>query len=183
MRRRFRITWGVIAILMMAVVASSLIQTSEHGPAPEVSFVTLSGQRESLGSLRGHPVLVTFWATSCPYCVDDMTHLIHLHENFAANGLRIIAVAMPYDPPNRVLEMARKRSIPYTVALDVHGHVLGAFGDVPGTPTTFLIGPDGNIAWRTTGPLDPVRLTERIRDMIDTARSAAGTGMARPGII
>ena len=126
MRHSSIITWGVIAILLMAVVASSFFQRSARGPAPEVSFVTLSGQRVSLASLRGHPVLVTFWATSCPYCVDDMAHLIRLHEKFVGKGLRIIAVAMPYDPPNRVLEMARKRRIPYTIALDVQGHVLDA---------------------------------------------------------
>ena len=167
MKLKFRLIGAIMAILLMGAVTFSLVRTYHHRPAPDVSFVTLSGQHTSLASLRGHPVLITFWATSCPHCVDDMPHLIRMHESFAAKGLRIIAVAMPYDPPNRVLKMARERNLPYTIALDIQGRVLTAFGDVPGTPTTYLVDPDGAIAWRTTGPLDPARLTERIREMLD----------------
>ncbi len=169
MKLKFRTVGATMVLLLTGVVTLSVFQTYEHRPAPEVSFVTLSGQRVPLGSLRGHPVLVTFWATSCPHCVDDMPHLIRMHESFAAKGLKIIAVAMPYDPPNRVLKMTRERNLPYTIALDIQGRVLAAFGDVPGTPTTYLVDPDGAIAWRKTGPLDPVGLTERIREMLDRA--------------
>lgn len=198
MAGKIHVAWAMTAILLAGVIAWRGLQTTDHGPAPAVSFVTLSGERLSLDSLRGHPVLVTFWSTNCRPCMDDMAHLTRMHSVLGAKGLKIIAVAMPYDPPNRVLEMARRQSIPYTVALDIQGKVVGAFGNVPGTPTTFLIGPDGSIASRTIGPLDPARLAERIREMIKTGSArrfpevraaplavaaSTGNGTSSPGIL
>ena len=169
MRARSWWRWAVLPVLLLSGLAWSILQRTEQISAPEVSFITLSGQRISLNSLRGHPVLVTFWSTSCRPCMDDMTHLIRMHGELGAKGLKIVAVAMPYDPPNRVLAMARGRGIPYTVALDVQGKVVDAFQDVPGTPTTFLIGPDGRIASRTVGPLNAERLAKHILEMLETA--------------
>ena len=169
MKGKTRWGWALTAMVLLSVIAWRGLQTTNGVPAPDVSFITISGERISLGSLRGHPVLVTFWSTSCRPCMEDMTHLTRMHGELAAHGLEIVAVAMPYDPPNRVLEMARSRALPYTVALDVRGEVVNAFGDVPGTPTTFLIAPNGRIASRTVGPLDPVGLTKRIHDMMEAA--------------
>ncbi len=167
-KNRSRWHWSILAVLVLSILAWLGLQRQEQIPAPAVSFVTLSGQRISLDSLQGYPVVVTFWSTSCPSCMDDILHLTRMHEELGARGLRIIAVAMPYDPPDRVLAMARGRGIPYTVALDVRGQVVSAFRDVPGTPTTFLIGPDGRIASRTVGPFNPDRLAERILEMLET---------------
>ncbi|MDJ0862635.1 MAG: TlpA disulfide reductase family protein [Gammaproteobacteria bacterium] len=166
---RVRPSWAAAGLVLLVLAAWVMLHTADRRLAPEVEFVTLSGQRIGLNSLRGHPVLVTFWSTSCGPCVDDMGHLIRMHEELEDRGLRIVAVAMPYDPPNRVIEMARARGLPYTVALDVQGKAVAAFGDVPGTPTTYLIGPDGGIRARTVGPLDVATVTEQLLTMMESA--------------
>jgi len=150
---------------LLAVTAWLTLPTPR--PAPAVSFTTLEGKTLELASLRGQLVLVTFWATSCPHCIEDMAALSEMHRELGPRGLRIIGVAMPYDPPNRVLAMVEARRPPYTVALDVQGRVLRAFDNVPGTPTTFLVGPDGAIIERTIGPLDAERVKARI--ILETA--------------
>ena len=166
---RVRPSLAAAGFVLLGVAAWVMLHTADRRLAPEVEFVTLSGQRIDLHSLRGHPVLVTFWSTSCRPCVDDMAHLIRMHEELQERGLRIVAVAMPYDPPNRVIAMAQARSLPYTVALDVQGVAVAAFGAVPGTPTTFLIGPDGGIVTRTVGPLDAATVTEQLLTMMESA--------------
>jgi len=164
---RAKAQWLGGGLLVMAVLAvTAWLVLPAPRPAPEVSFTTLEGKTLELASLRGHPVLVTFWATSCPHCIKDMVALTEMHRELGPRGLRIIGVAMPYDPPNRVLAMVEARRTPYTIALDVQGRVLRAFEKVPGTPTTFLVGPDGTIVERTIGQLDARRMKARIMGLL-----------------
>lgn len=161
--------WTAFAALAFALAIIAWLRPPEPRLAPQVSFTTLDGQRLPLSSLRGKPVLVTFWATSCPTCIRDLPDLAAVHRELGPRGLALIAVAMPYDPPNRVLRLVRERGLAYTVALDVQGQVVRAFGDVPGTPTTYLIDGDGRIAERHVGPLDFPSLKARIISMLGTA--------------
>jgi thiol-disulfide isomerase/thioredoxin len=50
--------------------------------------------------------LVTFWATTCPSCIEEIPHLIDLYRELNPKGLEIIGVAMAYDPPEQVRAMA-----------------------------------------------------------------------------
>ncbi len=127
-------------------------------PAPpiaaETEFVLLDGKKLTLQSLRGRPVLVSFWATTCPPCVEELPDLIQLYRDWHPRGLELIAVAMPYDPPIRVQEFVQRHDVPYPVALDVQGMVTSAFGGVPYVPTAFIIAPDGKTELVYTGRLD-----------------------------
>ena len=113
-------------------------------------------------ALRGKPVLINFWATSCPGCVKEMPQLVELHKDLHTKGLTIIGVAVSYDPPNQVLEMVKERRIPYPVALDPMGDAERAFGNVSVIPTSFLISPDGRIVQHVIGELRFADLRERL---------------------
>jgi peroxiredoxin len=131
-------------------------------PATTSTFTTITGQKLALQDLRGKPVLVTFWATSCSSCMAEIPHLIDLYQRFHPQGLELIAVAMAYDPPNQVVAMAKSKNLPYPIALDINSEHAHAFGDIWGTPTTYLIGTDGTISWHTVGMFDPDSLASRI---------------------
>jgi thiol-disulfide isomerase/thioredoxin len=129
-----------------------LQRTPEH--LPELHFSTITGKQFSLSSLRGKPVLVTFWATTCPACIKEMPQLIELYQQYHAKGLEIIAITMAYDPPNHVVEMTREKGLPYDVVLDLHSSYIQAFGNIQITPNNFLIMPDGTIGLHKLGLLD-----------------------------
>jgi len=130
--------------------------------APDITFTTLQGDRLSLMELRGQPVLVTFWASTCSSCIREMPHLISLYNELAPGGLEVIGIAMAYDPPNRVIEISKAKQIPYPLALDIKGTAARAFGDVSVTPSTFLIAPDGQVVLQESGALD----MEKIRGLV-----------------
>ena len=113
--------------------------------SPDISLMTIEGEELRLAELRGKPLLVTFWATTCPGCIKEMPHLIELYNELSPRGLEIIGIAMDYDPPNQVVAMSKARNIPYPVALDIHAEASLAFGNVRLTPTSFLIAPNGKI--------------------------------------
>lgn len=138
-------------------------QSSTLLKAPDVNFMTLKGQTLTSRELRGKLVLVNFWATDCKRCLEEIPHLIDLHRQFANRDLVIIAVAMHYDPPNRVLSMANNKQLPYSIALDPSEALSKAFGDVQLTPTSFLIDRDGLIILHKIGALAPTELLDKLR--------------------
>ncbi|MDZ7736705.1 MAG: TlpA disulfide reductase family protein [Gammaproteobacteria bacterium] len=160
------------AIIIMAAAAALWLAPAGLGQAPAVTLKTIDGEAVELGELRGRPVLVTFWATTCQSCMKEIPHLIELHETYHDRGLSIIGVAMSYDPPDQVIEFTETHGLPYRIALDVEGDVARAFDDVMLTPTTFLIAPDGRIVMHKIGLFD----TGKVRSLVETmlAKRQAG---------
>ena len=137
--------------------------------SPDITLLTIDGEELPLASLRGSPLLLTFWATTCPGCIKEMPHLIKLYDELSPQGLEIIGIAMGYDKPSHVLSMRKARNIPYPVALDIHGTAAQAFGNVRLTPTSFLIAPDGRIASRRIGEMDMQKLRTSILALLKQA--------------
>lgn len=142
--------------------------------APAISLTTLDAGPLTLSDLRGQPVLVTFWATTCTGCIKEIPHLIELHNDLSPRGLKIIAISMPYDPPNQVLELVKRRKLPYTIALDIDGSAVKAFGNVRLTPTNILISPDGRIVFQKIGEFDPADMRARIEAMLPANTQETG---------
>ena len=167
-----KIKEALAIIFILAIAGASLwLWTSPSGikNAPEVTFSTLKGEKITMQQLRGRPVLVTFWATTCPGCLKEMPHLVELYEEYETGGFELIGVAMSYDPPNRVLELATERQLPYPIALDLDGGLAYAFGNVMLTPTSFLIAPDGKIIKHKIGEMDINELRRQIETLMHSA--------------
>ncbi|MFA7592955.1 MAG: TlpA disulfide reductase family protein [Thiohalobacteraceae bacterium] len=159
---------GLFALVLVGALAYVWLSPEGLKRAPEVALRTIDGNEINLAGLRGKPVLVTFWATSCPGCVKEIPHLIELYRDFAPQGLQLVAVAMDYDPPDHVLAMRDARQIPYPIALDSKGEAARAFGDVRLTPTSFLIAPDGRIVRQKIGEMEMADVRAQIRAMLGT---------------
>ena len=155
------------AIIIVAVAAVILLfLPANKTRAPEINVNSIDGRILNLNSLTGRTVLVTFWATSCSICIQEMPHLIDLYKELNRDGFEIIGIAMYYDPPNRVVELSEQKEIPYPVALDIDGNAAKAFGRIKATPTSFLIGPDGTIVQSYTGEMDIDKLRIKIKQLI-----------------
>jgi peroxiredoxin len=156
----------IVAVAALAIAAGvGVAVLTRSAVAPDVRFVTLSGQNLSTADLRGKVVLVNFWATSCVACVEEMPQIVEAWKKFSPRGYETIAVAMSYDHPNLVADFAQKRALPFQVALDADGAVAQGFGNVNVTPTTFLLDRRGRIVKRYLGEPDWIEfhaLVERI---------------------
>ena len=145
----------VIAAVAVAVIGLGAYATvSKREVAPELTFVSIKGEKITPESLKGKVVMVNFWATSCTTCVAEMPKMVDTYNKFKGQGLEFVAVAMNYDPPNYVLNYAETRQLPFKVALDTDGSAAKAYGNVAMTPTTFVIGKDGKILKRYLGEPD-----------------------------
>ncbi|MGQ7847838.1 TlpA disulfide reductase family protein [Granulosicoccus sp. 3-233] len=154
------IHWRLLiqCLLAMALLASCSNRTELDDSVAELTLKTLSGQPVKVGDATG-PLLINFWSTSCVICVKEMPDMARLYGDYADKGLELVAVAMAYDPPNHVLELAEAWNFPFPVALDINGEAVAAFGGIKGTPTSYLLDSEGRLVKRYVGaiPFDGLR--------------------------
>lgn len=143
----------LFAILILGSIVYLWLAPSGAQRAPDITLQLIDGKKLQLSSLKGKPVLITFWATSCPGCIKEMPHLLELYHELHSQGLEIIGIAMPYDRPDYVIEMIKRKKVPYLIALDLKGNAVRAFGNVSLTPTTFLIDDQGKIVKKKIGEM------------------------------
>ncbi len=165
--KRFGQLMIAMTILAVLVVGAIKLTGSRFSQAPNMTFNTITGEKLALQQWRGHPVLVTFWASDCRSCIEEIPLLTHLYHDYASKGLKVIAIAMYYDPPNHVLAMARLKNLPYPVALDPVAELAKAFADVQWVPNTFLFAPDGTLSIHQSGLLDGPQMRATIERMLD----------------
>lgn len=155
-----------ITLVVILTVAAVWLMPGGTRQAPPLAGETLDGRTLTLEQLRGKPVLVTFWATTCPSCIEEIPHLTALYRELNPKGLEIIGVAMAYDPPEQVRALAKQRQIPYPIVLDRQERIAQAFDQVRLTPTTVLISPEGRIVQYQLGLLDMNMLRQTIERML-----------------
>jgi peroxiredoxin len=160
------ITWAAAAFLLGTWLQRTFMLPDAPATLPALTLNTLTGERVELAALRGQPVLVTFWATSCPMCVKEIPELVRLHETLAPRGLKLLAIAMPYDRPDAVLAMASRRNLPYAIALDPMGEAERAFGGIKATPTGFLYDGNGQRVRHWLGAADAERLGDEVAELL-----------------
>ncbi|MBE0617743.1 MAG: TlpA family protein disulfide reductase [Proteobacteria bacterium] len=88
------VLWAGLAVfgnLGAAVPPSHALCLGEGQPAPEFALETLDGDVVRLSALRGKPVLLVFWATWCPRCMEQLAFLQGLHTSLG-DRLTILAV-------------------------------------------------------------------------------------------
>ena len=161
-----KITLFAILLMLGALAAGVFAGWSRPIASPKVNFIGVYGDQFTMSSLKGNVVLVNFWATSCAVCVSEMPKLVQTYEKYRERGLETVAVAMSYDPPDRVFAYAQQNKLPFRVTLDIFGKAMQAFGGIRGTPTTFLVDRRGMIVRRFEGEPDFAELGELIEKEI-----------------
>jgi len=135
--------------------------------APEITMKTSNGDTITIGPDMNRPILINFWATTCITCLKEMPHLIKLYQELHPQGLEIVGVSMSYDPPSQVMEMVKRKNIPYPIVFDLEKKIMHAFGmKRPLTPVTILIDPQGKIVFRKLGMPDITALKQKIQDLL-----------------
>lgn len=153
----------ILAVVMVAILSLvALLPLNNAGNVKNIEFRTINGESFDLQSLKGKPVLITFWSTDCPSCIEEIPHLIELHQRYANRGLKIIAVTMQYTPPNQVIAMKEAKQLPYAIALDPDATLAHNFGNVLLTPTSFLINPNGEIDKHIIGSFNLEEMIHKI---------------------
>ena len=156
----------IVVIGLLAFLGFSLTQKPQ---APNINFVTLQGKTIPLSSLQGKMVLVNFWATDCPGCIEEMPELINTYQQYKDKGFEVVAVAMPYDKLQQIITYSQNNALPFPVAHDSQGEAAEKFSDVRVTPTSFIIDKQGRITQKLIGVLDFAALRQLLNRELGVA--------------
>ncbi len=118
---------------------------------PAIDLVDLQGQRWNNERLKGHAVVLNFWATWCAPCKEEMPSLQTLHE--LGGGEPVVIGVNVRETASHVKRYVKTTGIGFPVLLDPQGELARRWG-VTVYPTTFLIAPDGRVRWRIQGEVD-----------------------------
>lgn len=141
-RTRFYPMW--LAGLLLAL-------TVTWAQAADFRVTDIKGKVHTLSGYKGKWVLVNYWATWCPPCLEEIPDLIALHED-KKNNLVVIGVAMDYRDPKQVIDFAEGLFVDYPIVLG-NPKVVSQIGPIQGLPTTYLYNPEGKMVAQQVGAI------------------------------
>jgi cytochrome c biogenesis protein CcmG, thiol:disulfide interchange protein DsbE len=142
-------------------------------PAPEAILMTLDGQRIATSELLGRVVILTFWATWCGPCREELPLLSAYASQHAAEGLSVLGFSLdsPEEHPHKVLQVAHSLSFP--VGLLANSSLPG-YGRIWHIPVNFTINRDGKLiddGWKDKDSTwTPERLERIVTPLLNNSR-------------
>ncbi len=134
-------------LLMMALGQPTELPALTVGMiAPDFNLPDGSGKTISLNQYRGKVVLIDFWQTWCPPCVEEVPYLKSLQDKYGGRGLVILGVTdrLDQDGTEKWREFLRTKKINYPTLTDAKGTIAAQY-NVGGYPHKFIIGRDGRL--------------------------------------
>jgi thiol-disulfide isomerase/thioredoxin len=117
-----------------------------------MSFDTPDGQPQAMSSFRGKPLLLNFWATWCPPCVEELPLLDAFYQAQKAKGWQVLGLAV--DQPSAVRKWLQAKPLSFAVGMaGLNGTDLSkSLGNLAGSlPFTVVFGASGALLHRKTG--------------------------------
>jgi peroxiredoxin len=122
-------------------------------PAPDFTFLDLTGKKVSLSDYRGRVVFLNIWATWCSPCVDEMPSMEALYNKLKGDKFEILAVSIDAGGQKVVAPFIERLKLTFPALLDKKGKIRNLYG-VIGIPESFIIDKNGIIVKKVIGPLD-----------------------------
>ena len=125
----------------------------EGDRAPEFRLSSPDGKAVDLSSYRGKVVMVHFWATWCPPCVEEIPTLERLYRTYFGKDFEILAVSVDEGGAGAVVPFMQKNRFALPVLLNPDRSVAQSYGTFK-FPETYLVDRDGVVRKKVIGAVD-----------------------------
>ena len=172
MNRRNMLYGGVAAAAALAGAGAAWWKFQPHDATPEavakvaesfwsLSFDTPDGKPLPMSSFRGKLLLVNFWATWCPPCVEELPLLDFFYQENKDKNLQVVGLAV--DQPSAVQTWLQTRPLNFPVGMAGLGgtELSKSLGNMTGgLPFTVVFSPSGVLLHRKIGKVLPEELVQ-----------------------
>lgn len=157
---------AVISLWLLGAGFSAVmpVTAATKMPAFKLEEVT-SGKKIDSTIFAGKSLLITFFASWCPPCIQEIPTLIDLQNTYSRSGFSVIGLSV--DKEKRVVRnLVGKRQINYPVMMATDSLTV-SFGGVYGVPTSFLVNRHGTVVKKYTGYVPRTVLVRDLEQIID----------------
>lgn len=137
--------------------------------ATDFTLRSIEGESVSLGQYEGKVVVMSFWATWCGPCKEEMPHLQKMYEAKKDEGLVVLSISTDdARSASKVKPFIKKNAYTFPVLLDKDSSVIGTYNPSKTLPYTVVVGRTGEVAKMTSGynPGDEVVLEELVDSLL-----------------
>jgi peroxiredoxin len=136
-------------------VDPALVDVAEIAPAaksaaPDFDVRTIQGDNVSLRALRRKVVLVNFWATTCPPCLEEMHGLQALWRQYGPQGFEIVGLEVQATDLKPIKEFAQEHGLTFKLGIGTEA-IKEAYGHIHEVPVSLLIDRTGQIRYQWDG--------------------------------
>jgi thiol-disulfide isomerase/thioredoxin len=162
----------VVALMLyvgfhMARRTGSTPRIAKSTVAPDFSLESLDGKSVRLSDLRGKAVLLNFWATWCGPCKIEMPWFVELQNQYGAQGLQVIGVAMDDASKEDIAKFAKDMGVNYPILIGKES-IGDQYGGIPALPESFFIGRDGKMVDKIIGLKGKGEIEDAVKKALDT---------------
>ncbi|MDP2761036.1 MAG: TlpA disulfide reductase family protein [Sideroxyarcus sp.] len=129
--------WRGLALALLLLLGATGVN------AQSFVFKDMRGQTQRLADYRGKWVLVNFWATWCPPCLEEIPDLVDLHQAHSKKDLVVIGVALESSEKS-VRQFVDRFKVNYPIVLGDYD-LAAQVGEVDVLPTSYLYNPQGEL--------------------------------------
>jgi thiol-disulfide isomerase/thioredoxin len=154
----------LICLFATAIFTPGHSQASTKMPAFVLENV-VDGKNVNSIDFQGKALLVTFFATWCPPCMQEIPSLVELQQEFARDGFSVIGLSVDQGGAKEVARLVERQAINYPVLM-ADAQTAENFGGVFGIPVSFLVNKSGNVVKQYTGLTPHSVLVKDVRSVI-----------------
>ena len=138
---------------LLAFVLVLLVPGITSAEPVDFTLPDLEGKERRLSEFRGKWVLVNYWATWCPPCLEELPELEVFHNKHKDENAVVVGVNMEEIGLTRLREFVEEQFISFPILRGTPA-ARTELGAVPGLPTSYLVSPVGEVVARQTGVVD-----------------------------
>lgn len=158
-----------VAVQETGVSVANLGEAVRLGsPAPDFTLVDLAGELHALSDHLGQVVLINFWTTWCPPCIEETPALQAAYDRYRENGFVVLGINWTeVDDREQIEPFIQELELTFPILLDSDSYVSEDLYQLLGLPTSIFVGRDGVVREVFIGALQLENLASKIQSMLE----------------